>query len=448
MKVREVAIWLGALGLLAWQLFVPGFIGLANNGDFGKIAGRLCIGGPDHGADNFLFFRSDYIRDRGECYEAQVPSSEHALAWLASALEQRAGDPGRFDIRWLGGFHAIGWLFGYALLLLAIRPLQGVHWWIAAAASLLVFLDVAYVSYFNSFYTDAAALIGAFAMIAALPLLFERPWMAAAFGAAAFLFVTSKPQHAILVAAPVAVLVWVGWRQRRFVPVAIACALIGGAVWVVRSYPDLTIAPARFSLIFHKLLPGSATPRTDAAELGLNADDLKYIGSRAYLPGNPTEDPAWVREFGRRTSNGTMVKFYLRHPATALRFLRDDLHQEAWQIRAENLSNYRKEAGHPAGARTSRMGAWSAARTRLFQLWPAHMIVWYALLPFLAWRRGGPWAWAIGFAGVLGLGEFAVASLGDALETYRHLLLFQFFTDATIFLAAASLNKLAVNKRE
>jgi hypothetical protein len=285
-------------------------------------------------------------------------------------------------------------------------------------------------------------------MIAALPLLFERPWMVAAFGAAALLFVTSKPQHGVMVAAPVAVLLWIAWRQRRIVPLVIACALVAVAVWTVRSYPDLTIAPARFSLIFHKLLPRSATPRADAAELGLNADDLKYIGSRAYLPGNPTEDPAWVLEFCKRSSNATMIKFYLHHPATALRLLHDDFYQEAWQIRAENLSNYRKQAGHPPGAHTSRMAAWSSARTRLFQLWPAHMIVWYLLLPILAWRSAGAWAWAIGFAGVLGLGEFAVASLGDALETYRHLLLFHFFTDATIFFAVASQSKLAVNKRE
>jgi hypothetical protein len=88
---------------------------------------------------------------------------------------------------------------------------------------------------------------------------------------------------------------------------------------------------------------------------------LKYIGSRAVLPDSPTENPTWVREFCQRNSNATLGRFYLHHPATALRFLRDDLYNEAWRIRMDNLSNYRREAGHPAGARTPRMGWWSAA---------------------------------------------------------------------------------------
>ncbi len=453
MRPRELAIIAAAAALLAWQLLVPGFIGLANNGDFGKVAGRLCISGPDLGADNFLFFRSQYVRGPDSCYNARIPTSELGVAWLASAIELRVGDPRQFDIRWLGALHALLWLGAYGLLLFSIRPLATLPWWIAVAVSLFIFIDVAYVANFNSFYTDALALIGALGMVASLPLILARPGFVWVFGAAAFLFATSKGQHGLVAIVPVAVLVAGAWGRHfagnpvsrpaalgpslAYANLWIAGVVAAGGVWVAVNNPDLNTVSPRFSLIFSKLLPTSKTPSRDAAELGLIDADLKYIGSRAFVPNSPTGNPEWVREFCRRDSNATLAKFYLRHPATALRFLRDDLFNEAWKIRPDNLSNYRREAGHPPGARTTRMGWWSAARSGMLKRWPAHMFLWYALVliggSIWGWRTGSPFAWTAVFAASMGLGEFGVASLGDALETGRHLLLFQLFTDASVF---------------
>ena len=450
MRAREIALTGVAAALLAWQVLLPGFIGLANNGDFGKIAGGLCIGGADNGADNFLYFKADYQRGPEFCYQAGLPSSEHLIAAAASDVERVAGDPRRFDIRWLGALEALGWLAGYYLLLRSIRSLDGWRWWIAAAAGLWIFCDAAYVAYFNSFYTDTAALIGALAATAILPTLIRQGKEARAgtivlFGAAALLYATSKAQHGLLVAMPAAVLLTIAWRSARIRPritaVAMFCALVGGSIWVIASNPVMLAASPRFSLIFFKLLPYSKATERDAAELGLVPGDLKYIGARAFLPDSPTQNPDWARQFSRRATNAAIVKFYARHPRVAMDFLWRDLHNEAWQIRPVNLSNFQRQEGHPAGARTTRMGLWSALRSRMFERWPAHMIIWYAVVLAaagftvargrIAFRRAI--AWTMLFAAVMGLGEFAVASLGDALETYRHLLLFHLFTDLTIF---------------
>jgi hypothetical protein len=469
MRPREYVIMAAAAALLAWQLLLPGFIGLADNGDFGKVAGRLCIGGPDSGADNFVFFRSQYVRGPGSCYNSRIPTSELTVAWVASAIELRLSDSRQFDIRWLGALHALLWMGAYGLLLFSIRPLTKARWWIAAAFSLFIFMDVAYVANFNSFYTDAVALVGGLAMAAALPLMLARPGFMWAFGAAAFLFATSKGQHGLLAVVPVAVLACVAWPRGAGILSAsrlsgrlqlsskqagretgspakcrphaafIACVVAAGAVWVAVNNPNLNTVSPRFSLIFSKLLPTSETPLRDAAELGLIDADLKYIGSRAFLPDSPTGDPEWVRQFCLRNSNATLARFYLNHPITALRFLRDDLFNQAWKIRAGNLSNYRREAGHPPGARTTRMGWWSAARSWMLERWPVHMFLWYGLVliggSIWSWRKRSTFAWAAVFAAVMGLGEFAVASLGDALETGRHLLLFHLFTDASVVFA-------------
>ncbi len=426
MQRRELAALSIATLVLAWLLFLPGFIGMANNGDFGKIAGRLCIAGEDNGADNFLYFRSDYIRNPQQCYEANLPSSEHALASIASQIELRVSDPSRFDIRWLAAVHAILWLLAYALLLVSIRPLDGFRWWIAALAALLIFFDVSNVAYLNSFYTDVAALIGAFGMIAILPALQARAKWAPGFAAFALLFITSKPQHAFLFAIPAALLTLVAWRARRFTPVLLACVIAAAALWTIRANPDLLAVTPRFNLIFSKIRPSVQ----DAAPLGLTPADLGYIGINAFDASSPTRDIPWARDFVRRTSNVALMRYYLRHPGAVLRFFSDDLQHEAPEMRPSNVSNFRREDGHPPGARTGRMALWSDLRARLFALWPAHIVVWYAFaLALGAWKR----SWLILFALAMGAGEFALASLGDALETHRHLLLFHLFTDATGF---------------
>src|SRR5580704_14836941 len=76
-----------------------------------------------------------------------------------------------------------------------------------------------------------------------------------------------------------------------------------------------------------------------------------------------------------------------------------------------------------------------------FRKWPAMIILWLVLLPAAAYRfarRYAPLrqalAWTIAAVSLMALGEFGIASLADAIETPRHLLMFHVFSDASIFL--------------
>jgi hypothetical protein len=424
---------------------------MANNGDFAKVAGRLCIGGTDDGAENFIYFKSDYVRDPRFCLVYGAPSAEVTLTRIASATEELLGSPKSFDIRWLGALHGLVWLAGYALLLRALRPLPRVAQWIAGVAAIWIFADVLYVAYFNSFYTDAAAVVAVMAMIpAALLLLSDEsasPGWVVAFSAAALLFVTSKAQHGVTGFLGIGLLLMVAWRLRswraRLALTLGAAMILAGDVWILAATPTWLRNQARFNLIFWRLLPSSANPSQDAAELGLEPEDLRYVGLHSFLPKNPTLDPAWMLAFTGRAGYSKILQFYLRHPARTMGFLWHDLKEEASQPRAFNLSNYRRQDGYPPGAKSSRFASWSSLRSRLLTGWPWHMVLWYALVlcaaPFLARRERSSFRravlWATVFAAATGLAEFFVASLADALETFRHLLLFHLFTDFVVFLA-------------
>ena len=436
--------------LLAWQLFLPGFIGIANNGDFAKISGRFCIDSPDRGADNFRFFVSRYVRGPDYCWDSEMPSSELAFAGLASVSSRVAGERSGFDIRWLGAFHAAGLLIAYGIWLRLFRSLTS---WRRLFCNLLLILilgDVGYVSYANSFYTDTAALIGAAMMVPAALLVLRDKQISAGrlilFSAAAIIFAASKAQHALLGAAAIAVLLIASKRSHvaasRITAMVCAAAVLGCCAAVIAATPLLYGGQERFDLFFFKLLPGSADRLADAKTLGLREDDVKYSGMHSFMANSPASDQGWLRDFATRTGTGAVIRFYATHPRRALEILRADLEQQAGMRRAGNLSNYRREQGRPPGSLTERFGYWSALRTRLFQWWPWHIVIWYGAvlvgLPLLAWRfkRGLQLnlCWVTVGVALLGVAEFCVASLADSIETYRHLLLFHLFTDFTVLL--------------
>ena len=450
------AFWLTlCAGILAWKLFLPGFIGMADNGDFAKVAGRLCLASAE--PEREFFFHSLYVRTKANCFQAHVATSESVLAGLASAIEQTLGDPARFDIRWLGAIHALIFVGFYYSVLTLLRPLGGIARFALSLLALWIFADIGLLAYFNSFYTDTAAALGglATAVLAANLLVARRiaPGALVVFGMAAVLLVTSKAQHGMLGPIPAGLAFLIGWRataqRTRTTARLVGTTLLAATTWILISTPGWYRSQARFNLVFSKIAKNSPSPARDLAELGLGAEDARYIGLNSYVRGGPMEDAAWVESFGARCTDGRLMRFYLRHPARALAILRADLSGQSWQRRAPGLANFARQSGRPEGAMATSLGAWSALGTWASRKWPALIVVWLLLLPPAAFMfpfRDTPLrralAWAILTVSTMAFGEFGIASLADAVETPRHLLLFHVYSDVSIFLGlvwAASL---------
>ena len=72
-------------GLLAWQLFLPGFIGIADTNDFARVTGWLCLA-PSGARTTFTFFQPEYTWSAHNFWASPYTSSETALGWLAIQL--------------------------------------------------------------------------------------------------------------------------------------------------------------------------------------------------------------------------------------------------------------------------------------------------------------------------------------------------------------------------
>jgi hypothetical protein len=446
--VRTRRLWLSVglcllfAGLLAWQLELPHFIGLANNADFGKVTGWLSLAPRDSWDSNFIYFQPDYIRRERDHWESPYYSSETVLAWLATRLGRATTEGAHFDIRLLGAVHGGLCVAAFWVLLMAMGRVPGRGVCVAAGVAMLAFSDVCYAAYLNSFYMDAAALCSFLLMVAtaAWIAVSDRPstgqWIL--YGLAGLIYVTSKTQHAIWMLLPVAFAMALSLRARQAAGLAVAALLLtGGALELVTAEPS-NRAQALFNKLFFQIGPSGA----DLRELGVLPEELRYLGTHSYMPGSPAGDQQWVERFYAHTGYGRLLGWYLRHPGRTAQILNQTLTTDAPIMRPENLSNYRREEGRPAGARTNRFAAWSGFRSALLARWPYHIVAWYVLFTAgaLAAMRAYPRvAWVSLGVAALGIGQFLVAALADCLETGRHLLLFHVCTDMTICFAVAGL---------
>ena len=119
---HEILMLAVCIVVLAWQLFLPGFIGLADNRDFAKVAGRLCLGltGWPYRLLRALSSRPSNgkrsaIAGRAECPHRSWRSRGRPPRWSSAPKEIL-----RISIfAGLGAIHALCFLSGWYLLLLA-----------------------------------------------------------------------------------------------------------------------------------------------------------------------------------------------------------------------------------------------------------------------------------------------------------------------------------------
>jgi hypothetical protein len=170
----------------------------------------------------------------------------------------------------VGAVHAAALLVGLWLLLVGLRPLHPVARILAGALAVLILTDVAYVAYFNSFFSEPASLVFLLVFVG-LALRWQQAglpagWLRTGMLMAAIALVTSKPQNAVLglVLAGAALLLAIGPGARaagatRFLAVGAAGLAVGSLVYV-------SVAPSgiRRNVTYHAVFPGDPAELADA----------------------------------------------------------------------------------------------------------------------------------------------------------------------------------------
>lgn len=407
----------------------------------------------------------DYDVRLGEFAGGGYLSSELGFAALAVALSPLVPSPADLDLRLVGAVHAAALLVALWLLLAGLRPLHPAARVLAGVLAVLILTDVAYVAYFNSFFSEPASLVFLLAFLgtALLWLRARLPggWLRVAVLTSAVGLVTSKPQNAVLglVLAGAALLLAAGARARaagatRFLVLAAVGMAVGALVYV-------SLAPVgirrnvTYHAVFLEILPNSPAPREDAAALGLDPGWLRFAGTDAFAPESGMTDPAFRQDFFQRVGSVEIAGFYLARPGRVAAAVRRGA-AGALEMRPAGLANVERATGAPPRTQTTAYSAWSGAKRRwVARSAPLISVVLAAgvTVPFVRRAHGRGRSRLVddrllALCAVMALGELAIVVVGEGtLDLARRLFLFHALVDlCAAGLAVATAHWLATRR--
>ena len=363
-----------AAGIIAYHVFVPPLLGLADSGDFERV---LPWRGLAHVSDNYdekylSYFNSKYrIISKAEGPDWYATSSS-LLIIPARWFSIRIGQNQIFDIRILGAAYTLIFIFGIWLILAATRSLNVGLRVILSGLLVLIFTDAFYVAYFNSFYSEATALTFlAVGIGSGLILMTGRSssmWLLIGYFLAITIVITSKPMYVPLAPAFALFGVYLSkhphFPARYWLASGLALILCCGAFLYLRRMPPGFTVNSVYIGVFMDMLPNSNNPRRDLADLGLDPEYEIYSGTRPYYADSPLNVDAHFREeFTARARSHTLTLFYLTRPKRLFQlFARCAKH--AFTNSVHYLGYYEASTDKPPHAKP--FGLWDTVREHVF----------------------------------------------------------------------------------
>lgn len=432
-------ITLGAIAaLMIYLLFVWPPIGMANNGDFGRLIWTYGMEAENRNQPdefyNYVNLRYRFTTERLGFFESF--SSEHITILPALFLHLLFGKDGWFDIRMMGFVHAATLFGAFALFLPLIE-----HWpqrrrIFAAMVSIFVFCDLYYLQLCNSFYTDAGAVffLLLFAAAAArLALLNTHPRLHTAIAfVAGVMFAASKGQHAPLGVFVIAVLYLLRARLTAHWGIG-STVIVLGMIVALATTPRTYSATAFYNVVFHGILPQVDHPEQTLQSLNLDPSLARFKGTHTYSGNSGMRDPAIKQAIMDKASMPRIALYYLGHPLIAAEHLRRAMRETSEQ-RVIGFANLPKIPHLRVRWTSHAFSFWSDAKRFTFyrKAWP--YFAWCVLcIGTAVWiTRRHPLVLVLAGASVAAL---AIGSLADVLDGIRHLTIFTTMGDLMLLIA-------------
>lgn len=476
---RQISILVATLilGILTVRmLFIKPVIGMADNGDFFREIHNVG-----------LYYLSDSFEDRHFGYFnklfgiRQYPfekntgfvSSLSLLIRGAVATDKLFTHDFVFDIRWLAAFYTAAFLVAFYVLLKNLSEGIKLPVVVVAAAAILIFGDVGYISYFNSFYGEPASYVFLFLMLASIFRIIkkEKPTVLDFLGFAlcALVFVGAKQQN-----SPIAVLIAIVCvrmlllrKDRLWRTVIASCTAV---ILIVSSFVYLSITDDikhinQYHALTRGILQNSKDTEKDVEELGLDRKYSLLAGTTYYdkYSLEHSESELMNTEFYPEYGFGGIVKFYLTHMDRLIEKL-DIAARNGFSIRPKVIGNYEKAENLEYGKKAGLFSLWSTAKEAVFPKSFKFIVFFYAayyavlLKLYIGRLKNGDLREKIklevfAMVGLIGLIQFGVSFVGagDA-DMAKHLFLFDvcfdfMFVSGFVFIANAIYVRLGIEER-
>lgn len=357
-------------------LFLPNYLGVANDGSTDEIMKSAGLYYMEQDPESI--YANYFIRTYTEIptgFEQKKEELNGSLIFIkfAKMLDDFVTRDRMFDIRFLGFVYYLCYLpaFYFFIRQACQRVKQFSEGAMIAGAGLILFSDVGYVTYFNSFYPEALWFIAMLSCIGAC-MSFQNDrsykWDFIALLVillSVSLIVSSKRQCAVigfLFAIYLLRLIFV--RKNLFW--GVSCVLAAFLLSVF-SFVSVLNRPSDFSETskFHAMTRGvlfsSSDPFKTLFEFGIDSsyELLADASAYDYLPFVPSKEPSLYQGFLDQYTISDIGIYYLRHPGSLLSMI-DSSIKVGMDMRRSNCGNYEKEAGFPEKAKSLFWSGWSS----------------------------------------------------------------------------------------
>jgi hypothetical protein len=358
---------------IIYQIFIPPITGLADNGDFVRIADKV---GIRQGSDKQYMKFINLVFPIQPTYNVKgYQSSELIFVVISVVLNSLVAHDGLFHLNILAGLNAAALLIALAVIAFGISGTAGRVKWVIYACVLLFFTDVGYIVYLNSLYSEPASMIFLALTVGIVFVILRQissapvrlPWFIAFFVSSA-LFVLAKPQNAALGV----VLAFFGYRlillakpdgipqgRNKLIGGLLALSLIAGSfLFFAFGLPRYYRSGDLWNSVFLEIVGRSTTPEQDLKELGLPASMIAYKGTYAF---SDNVNRNIYDDFQHSWLYFKIFEFYLVHPGRLVSLIQISS-TSVFDLQQSNLGNFDSSSGFKSYAKSTKLIIWSVLR--------------------------------------------------------------------------------------
>ncbi|MCP3774576.1 hypothetical protein NLX71_14880 [Paenibacillus sp. MZ04-78.2] len=436
--------------ILGLKILVAPVIGLANNGDFVRIMEDAELKYLSKDAEDMYF---NYV-NRTFSISPQLPIttekyfSSTNLFVKASVWINKLFVNDTYDIRILGAIHLILFLLSFYILLRLLSYTK--YKYISAILFFLIYCDIGYFSYFNSFYSETTSFIFfIFTILFFLKIINDSKYSYLNFlffFISSSLFITAKSQNSplgFLISIYLIRLIW-NYRQRlkQFLLLLMSILTLGISILVYNNTSGTVMQINKYDSIFSSLIKYSEHPEEDLKKLGMDPKYALLKNTAWFSKNKPMELEEEFFKQLEKTSVPQIAFLYANDPSRLFKVVNNNTDQ-LYGLRPDYLGNFEKKENMPKG-KSHFNDLWSSFKKNVLGKLPwfiyLYFTMYFCVLLFKYYKSKESSQKikleGIAILGIMSIVQIVVSIIGDGTnELEKHLFLFNVIFDSTVFIS-------------
>ncbi|WP_044353832.1 glycan biosynthesis hexose transferase WsfD [Paenibacillus sp. E194] len=382
----------GVFTITCIALFVPPYIGMADNGDYFRIlySNGLYFNAPDYYSQYFGYFIKEYGIFQYYNENAATLFSSQSIFIKAAIWLNQLFNPDVFDIRFQAAIFVVLYIVAVYLLV------ESLTWKVASKyaypisiIAIFLFGDTAYTAYFNSFFGESIVFIMLIFVFASGLLIYRNRYndyvMMSVLLASGLLLTTSKQQNAPLgiilgIFGIFLIFIRKGRTFRALMSSTLVLLLLAG-IGTYTLIPKEFVNINQYHAMTRGILMGSDDPESTLEQFNM---DKQYaiLNKSIYYELYTTVDvdsEILENQFYNKYGFVSILGYYVTHPSKAIDML-DLAAKSAFKIRPPAMGNYEISVGKPFRAQTTFFSGYSILKAKMAPKTFGFVILWIVLV--------------------------------------------------------------------